>query len=103
MSSLDEWGIDIYKIQELTNNRPLTAVTYTILQERDLLKVFQIPANTMVTYLLHLEEHYRRDVPYHNNLHAADVTQSSHVLLSVPALEVHHHITILSIPFFIYF
>ena len=52
------------------------------------MKTFKIPANTLVTYLLHLEEHYRRDVPYHNNVHAADVTQSSHVLLSVPALDV---------------
>lgn len=87
MTNLDKWGIDIFKISELTSNRPLTAITYTILQERDLLKTFKIPANTLVTYLLHLEEHYRRDVPYHNNVHAADVTQSSHVLLSVPALE----------------
>ena len=32
MTNLDQWGIDIFKIAELTNNRPLTAVTYTILQ-----------------------------------------------------------------------
>ena len=29
-----------------------------------------------------------RDVPYHNSIHAADVTQSTHVLLNSPALEV---------------
>ena len=52
------------------------------------MKTFKIPANSLVTYLMHLEDHYRRDVPYHNNLHAADVTQSSNVLLCVPALEV---------------
>lgn len=52
------------------------------------MKAFKIPANTLVTYLLHLEDHYRRDSPYHNNVHAADVTQSANVLLSVPALEV---------------
>ena len=28
-----------------------------------------------------------RDVPYHNSIHAADVTQSTHVLLNSPALE----------------
>ena len=28
------------------------------------------------------------DVPYHNSVHAADVTQSTHVLLNSPALEV---------------
>ena len=35
-----------------------------------------------------MEDNYLRDVPYHNSLHAADVTQSTHVLLNSPALEV---------------
>lgn len=43
---------------------------------------------TVVTYFLHLEDHYRAN-PYHNSVHAADVAQSTHVLLSSPALEVH--------------
>ena len=28
-----------------------------------------------------------QDIPYHNHLHAADVTQSTHILLSSSALE----------------
>ncbi|XP_036365375.1 cAMP-specific 3',5'-cyclic phosphodiesterase 4C isoform X4 [Octopus sinensis] len=87
LADIDKWGIDVFKISEYSNNRPLTCVTYTILQERNLLKTFQIPAQTVVTYLMHLEDHYHRDVPYHNAMHAADVTQSTHVLLSVSALE----------------
>lgn len=35
-----------------------------------------------------LEDHYHANVAYHNSLHAADVTQSTHVLLSTPALDV---------------
>ena len=35
-----------------------------------------------------LEDHYLKHVPYHNNYHAADVTQSTHILLRSPALEV---------------
>lgn len=58
------------------------------LQERDLLKTFKIPLDTFITYLMTLEDHYHADVAYHNNIHAADVTQSTHVLLSTPALEV---------------
>ncbi|KAJ7992511.1 hypothetical protein DPEC_G00279430, partial [Dallia pectoralis] len=34
-----------------------------------------------------LEDHYHANVAYHNSLHAADVTQSTHVLLSTPALD----------------
>ncbi|CAB1319003.1 unnamed protein product [Coregonus sp. 'balchen'] len=55
--------------------------------ERDLLKTFKIPLDTFITYLMTLEDHYHGDVAYHNNIHAADVTQSTHVLLSTPALE----------------
>lgn len=87
LNDLDKWGVDLFKIAEYSNNRPLTCVTYTILQERDLVKTFKIPPNTLVTYLMHLEDHYHRDTPYHNAIHAADVVQSTHVLLSATALE----------------
>lgn len=57
-------------------------------QERELLKTFRIPVDTFVTYVMTLEDHYHSNVAYHNSLHAADVTQSTHVLLSTPALDV---------------
>jgi cAMP-specific phosphodiesterase 4 len=47
-----------------------------------------IPPKTLVTLMMTLEDHYLKDVPYHNSLHAADVTQSTNVLLNTPALEV---------------
>ena len=34
------------------------------------------------------EDHYVKDNPYHNHLHAADVTQSTHILLNSPNLDV---------------
>ena len=51
-------------------------------------KQSKIPGNVFVNFLMTLEDHYLKDVPYHNSLHAADVTQSTHVLLNSPALEV---------------
>lgn len=57
-------------------------------KERDLLKTFRIPVDTFITYVMTLEDHYHANVAYHNSLHAADVTQSTHVLLSTPALDV---------------
>ena len=53
------------------------------------MKHFKIPARTMVNFLLTLEDHYVKDIPYHNHLHAADVTQSTHVLLNSTSLEVY--------------
>merc|ERR1712141_680546 len=34
-----------------------------------------------------VEDHYLKDIPYHNHLHAADVTQSTHILLNSPNLD----------------
>ncbi|XP_069125970.1 3',5'-cyclic-AMP phosphodiesterase 4C-like isoform X2 [Argopecten irradians] len=87
LEDINKWGIDLFKIAELSNKQPLTCVTYMIFQERNLMKTFQIPNTTLVTYLMHLEDHYHTDVPYHNSMHAADVVQSTHVLLSSQALE----------------
>ena len=76
------------------------------IQERDLLKTFKIPGKVFLNFLRTLEDHYLQgivglsepprviitphcsDVPYHNSVHGADVTQSTHVLLNSPALEV---------------
>ncbi|XP_022087243.1 cAMP-specific 3',5'-cyclic phosphodiesterase 4C-like isoform X3 [Acanthaster planci] len=87
MAHVDRWGFDAFKIDDLTNHKPLTAVTYTILQERGLLKTFQIPPKTLIGYIRTLEDNYNKDVKYHNQIHAADVVQSTNYLLSAPALE----------------
>lgn len=87
LDNLNKWGLNIFRVAEYTNNRPLSCIMYSIFQERDLLKTFKIPVDTLITYIMTLEDHYHADVAYHNSLHAADVTQSTHALLSTPALD----------------
>ncbi|KAL7891250.1 hypothetical protein AOLI_G00007260 [Acnodon oligacanthus] len=87
LEDLNKWGLNIFTVSEYSNSRPLTCIMYAIFQERDLLKTFKIPADTFVTYMMTLEDHYHSDVAYHNSLHAADVAQSTHILLSTPALD----------------
>ncbi|XP_025066050.1 cAMP-specific 3',5'-cyclic phosphodiesterase 4C isoform X2 [Alligator sinensis] len=87
LEDANKWGLDMFKVAEYSGNRPLTVIMYTIFQERDLMKTFRIPPDTFITYMMTLEDHYHADVAYHNNIHAADVAQSTHVLLSTPALE----------------
>lgn len=114
---MSKWGLNIFCVSEYAGGRSLSCIMYTIFQvrgkrswlgsqglgrgtgdqqaslplgsqERDLLKKFHIPVDTMMTYMLTLEDHYHADVAYHNSLHAADVLQSTHVLLATPALDV---------------
>ncbi|XP_029005310.1 cAMP-specific 3',5'-cyclic phosphodiesterase 4D [Betta splendens] len=87
IEDINRWGLDIFKIAEFSGNRPLTVMMYSVFQERDLLKTFKVPIDTFITFMMTLEDHYHADVAYHNNIHAADVVQSTHVLLSTPALE----------------
>ncbi|KAM3864618.1 3',5'-cyclic-AMP phosphodiesterase 4C-like [Diretmus argenteus] len=87
LEDLDKWSFNIFRVAEFSNNRPLSCIMYTVFQERELLKTFRIPVDTFVTYVMTLEDHYHGNVAYHNSLHAADVTQSTHVLLSTPALD----------------
>ncbi|XP_056149309.1 cAMP-specific 3',5'-cyclic phosphodiesterase 4B-like isoform X2 [Lampris incognitus] len=87
LEDINKWGLNIFRVAEHSHNRPLTCVMYAIFQERDLMRTFKIPADTFVTFMLTLEDHYHSDVAYHNSLHAADVAQSTHILLSTPALD----------------
>ncbi|EDV92034.1 GH24693 [Drosophila grimshawi] len=87
LAELDTWGIEIFKIGDWSCNRPLTCVAYTIFQSRELLTSLMIPPKTFLNFMTTLEDHYVKDNPFHNSLHAADVTQSTNVLLNTPALE----------------
>ncbi|XP_045474511.1 cAMP-specific 3',5'-cyclic phosphodiesterase isoform X10 [Harmonia axyridis] len=84
---IDKWGVDIFRIGDLSNGRPLTCVAWTTFTSRDLLTTLKIPPKTFITFMMTLEDLYIKDNPFHNSLHAADVTQGTHVLLNTPALE----------------
>jgi hypothetical protein len=87
MNHINDWGLDTFRIEDLSGQRPLTVITYRIFQERSLLRTYAIEPHTLISYLLTLEDHYQA-VPYHNKAHGADVCQSMHVLLNASALEV---------------
>ena len=46
----------------------------------------KVPMSTYHTLAARIDAGYRRDVPYHNVIHAADVTQNLYTLLNVTAL-----------------
>jgi len=87
LNRVNDWGLDTFRVEELSGQRPLTAITYRIFQERFLLRTYAIEPHTLISYLLTLEDHYQQ-VPYHNKAHGADVCQSMHVLLNASALDV---------------
>ncbi|EDO46133.1 predicted protein, partial [Nematostella vectensis] len=87
LENVNKWDFDAFALGEATNGHPMLAVSYTILQARDLLKIFKIKPTTFINYMTLVENHYLKDVPFHNCIHAADVTQTAHVLLSAQAFD----------------
>lgn len=87
MDSLDLWGLDLFQVADLSGGHPLVVTAYQVLVQRNLLQEFSLDAGTVVRYMSGIEEHYQASNPYHNATHAADVTQSIHVLLSSDALR----------------
>lgn len=72
---------------QINENPLLLFLFFSAPQSRELLTSLMIPPKTFLNFMSTLEDHYVKDNPFHNSLHAADVTQSTNVLLNTPALE----------------
>jgi len=87
LKTQDNWGMDIFRLSDLTNERPLSVLAYTIFKSRDLMSLLGIREHVFVKFFNSLEGSYRSNVPYHNCRHGADVMQSTHVLLNSKTLR----------------
>ncbi|CAF4049145.1 unnamed protein product, partial [Adineta steineri] len=86
LNRINDWNFNIFRTEAISGERPLTAITYRIFQERDLIRTFSIEPHKLLSYLFALEDSYQQ-VPYHNKLHGADVCQSMHVLLNSSGIK----------------
>lgn len=79
--SADLGGWDAFDFDHVTLHNPLTAYTLWALRASGLMRHFNLPEDKVVAFLATLEHRYS-DNPYHNRVHAADVTRSVHYMLS---------------------
>eukprot|EP00051_Salpingoeca_urceolata_P005821 m.77744 g.77744 ORF g.77744 m.77744 type:complete len:720 (+) comp14559_c0_seq1:332-2491(+) len=83
VSTLDDWGFDIFRLGDLSGGRPLTSLCLEMLSRQNLMHRLKLDKLVVARYLCVLEDNYCRhaDVPYHTNDHAADVTHTTFALL----------------------
>ncbi|XP_045604256.1 dual specificity calcium/calmodulin-dependent 3',5'-cyclic nucleotide phosphodiesterase 1A isoform X3 [Procambarus clarkii] len=87
LKRVDDWRFDVWKLQEASNNTPLRCLAYELLNRYGLLHKFKMPPATLETFLTQVETGYcKYKNPYHNNVHAADVLQTMHYMLSQTGL-----------------
>jgi len=78
---LDTWNnFDVFQVDRDTGGKPLLPIGWAVLERRNLTRAFSISKPRLHAFLVEIEKAYLTP-HYHNAIHAADVTQSVHVLL----------------------
>lgn len=82
LKSIDDWTFDCFHVNQVSNGQVLKSVGYELFNRYGLMYKFKIPTTTLKNFLTQIESGYTKHKnPYHNNLHAADVTQTVHYML----------------------
>lgn len=90
-SVLDSWlDFDVFhfsKQVETDGYGVLAAMGELIFQRHNFPELFRIPNKTLWSFLRQLELGYHKELPYHNAIHAADVTQSMSCFMTTCGLK----------------
>ncbi|CAG12273.1 unnamed protein product [Tetraodon nigroviridis] len=82
LKNVDKWSFDVFALNEASGDHALKFIFYELLTRYDLISRFKIPISALVSFVEALEVGYSKHKnPYHNLIHAADVTQTVHYLL----------------------
>nr|XP_061826967.1 golgin subfamily A member 6-like protein 22 isoform X1 [Nerophis lumbriciformis] len=82
LKDVDRWSFDVFLLHEATGDHALKFLVYELLTRYDLINRFRIPVPALVQFVEALENGYSKHKnPYHNLVHAADVTQTAHFLM----------------------
>ncbi|XP_048868170.1 high affinity cAMP-specific 3',5'-cyclic phosphodiesterase 7A-like isoform X1 [Brienomyrus brachyistius] len=80
------WSFDIFLFDRLTNGNSLVVLTAHLFNHYGLIELFQLDMVKLHRFLVMIQEDYHSQNPYHNAVHAADVTQAMYCYLQEPKL-----------------
>ncbi|GAX78545.1 hypothetical protein CEUSTIGMA_g5985.t1 [Chlamydomonas eustigma] len=80
LSQIDQWKFDIFTLDEVTEGRSLSVVTYAVVHRCGLQQSMMLDDDKLAKFLHRLEDGYGQN-PYHCRIHAADVVRSLYCLL----------------------
>ncbi|XP_053350543.1 dual specificity calcium/calmodulin-dependent 3',5'-cyclic nucleotide phosphodiesterase 1A isoform X2 [Clarias gariepinus] len=82
LKHVDTWSFDVFALNDASGDHALKFIFYELLTRYDLISRFKIPISALVSFVEALEVGYTKHKnPYHNLVHAADVTQTVHYFL----------------------
>ncbi|XP_071603289.1 dual specificity calcium/calmodulin-dependent 3',5'-cyclic nucleotide phosphodiesterase 1A isoform X1 [Heliangelus exortis] len=79
---VDKWSFDVFALNKASGEHSLKFMMYELFTRYDLLSRFKIPVPNLISFAEALEVGYNKyKNPYHNLIHAADVTQTVHYIM----------------------
>lgn len=87
LEKVGNWNFDIFLFDRLTNGNSLVSLTFHLFNLHGLIEHFQLDTMKLRRFLVMVQEDYHSQNPYHNAVHAADVTQAMHCYLKEPKLS----------------
>ncbi|XP_076146851.1 dual specificity calcium/calmodulin-dependent 3',5'-cyclic nucleotide phosphodiesterase 1A-like isoform X4 [Alosa pseudoharengus] len=82
LKHVDTWTFDVFALNDASGDHALKFIFYELLTRYDLINRFKIPISALVSFVEALEVGYSKHKnPYHNLMHAADVTQTVHFFM----------------------
>eukprot|EP00002_Diphylleia_rotans_P035533 TRINITY_DN776_c0_g1_i10.p1 TRINITY_DN776_c0_g1~~TRINITY_DN776_c0_g1_i10.p1 ORF type:complete len:712 (+),score=181.08 TRINITY_DN776_c0_g1_i10:303-2438(+) len=76
------WNWDVFELNRITKSRPLYFVGMYLFKKYEFATKFKIDEQKMSNFFTAVEEGYGKKIPYHNNMHAADVLLSVNYLMT---------------------
>uniref|UniRef100_A0A3P8SHM0 Phosphodiesterase 7B n=1 Tax=Amphiprion percula TaxID=161767 RepID=A0A3P8SHM0_AMPPE len=89
LSKVGTWNFDIFLFDRLTNGNSLVTLVIHLFNISGLIHHFQLDVVKLHRFLSMVQEDYHSQNPYHNAIHAADVTQAMYCYLKEPKLAEH--------------
>ncbi|XP_023373326.1 high affinity cAMP-specific 3',5'-cyclic phosphodiesterase 7A [Otolemur garnettii] len=86
LEKVGNWNFDIFLFDRLTNGNSLVSLTFHLFNLHGLIEYFHLDMMKLRRFLVMIQEDYHSQNPYHNAVHAADVTQAMHCYLKEPKL-----------------
>ncbi|XP_051842048.1 dual specificity calcium/calmodulin-dependent 3',5'-cyclic nucleotide phosphodiesterase 1A isoform X6 [Antechinus flavipes] len=82
LKDVDKWSFDVFALNDASGEHSLKFMMYELFTRYDLINRFKIPVPCLISFAEALEVGYSKHKnPYHNLIHAADVTQTVHYIL----------------------
>jgi len=89
LEKVDQWQFNAFLLDRLTGGHCLPSICVHILHKTGLMSHFKMDPCDVMTFFRLVERGYHTANPYHNALHASDVTQAMYVYCQQTAIACH--------------